>query len=32
MFSKAHVDGMTSFMPGAATNVNEVVYEEDEEL
>jgi hypothetical protein len=32
MFSKAHVDGTTSFMPGAATNVNEVVYEEDEEV
>lgn len=32
MFAKAHVDGKSSFMPGAAANVNEVIYEEDEEV
>jgi hypothetical protein len=32
MFAKAHVDGKSSFMPGAAANVNDVVYEEDDEV
>jgi hypothetical protein len=32
MFAEAHVDGKSSFMPRAAANVNDVVYEEDDEL
>lgn len=32
MFSKAHVDGKSSFMPGSASNVNEEIIEEDDEV
>ena len=32
MFSKAHVDGKSSFMPGAATNVYEEIIEKDDEV
>ena len=32
MFSKAHVDGKSSFMPGAASDVNEVIIEEDDQV
>jgi hypothetical protein len=32
MVNKDHVDGKSSCMPGAASNVNEVIIEEDEEV
>ncbi|CAM0945371.1 unnamed protein product [Alopecurus aequalis] len=32
MFEKAHVDGRSSFMPGAATNEKETIFEEDDQV